>query len=382
MEKNNKFLLNGYRALDLTDEKGAFGGRLLADMGADVIKVERPGGDLCRNIGPFYDDIPDPEKSLCWFAYNANKRGITLNIETSSGQKIFEKMVESCDIVLESFPPGYMDRQGLGYEDLSHINPKLIMTSITPFGQSGPYRDYETSDIISMAMGGFMYMCGDSDRPPCRATFPQSFLNAGAEAAVGSLTALYYRGITEEGQWVDVSIQESVIPTLVNFPSFWSFNKVFLRRAGPFRVGVFMKSPVRNIYPCKDGYVAFSLLAGQIAASMNYRLIEWLDSEGLADDFIKTIKWEKFDMARVTPEESGKIERYYLRLFQRHTKDELHQGAIERGIMLYPVSHVGDIRANVQLKSRDFWEEVEHPEKKQADGNPPLCSAGPGKNGE
>jgi len=116
-------LLSCYRALDLTDEKGFLCGRILGDFGVDVVKIEPPGGDPSRNIGPFYHDIPDPEKSLYWFAYNANKRGITLNIETADGRDIFKRLVKTADFVIESFPPGYMDSIGLGYETLSHINP-------------------------------------------------------------------------------------------------------------------------------------------------------------------------------------------------------------------------------------------------------------------
>lgn len=125
-----------YRVLDLTDEKGLLCGKLFADLGADVIKVERPGGDPARNIGPFYKDIPDPQKSLFWFAYNTGKRSITLNIESSDGQQLLKRLVKSADFLVESFTPGYMDKLGLGYQALSQLNPRLIMTSITAFGQT------------------------------------------------------------------------------------------------------------------------------------------------------------------------------------------------------------------------------------------------------
>src|SRR4030042_742233 len=161
-------LLSPYRALDLTDEKGFLCGKILADMGADVIKIERPGGDPARRIGPFYHDDPDSEKSLYWFAYNTNKRGITLNIETADGQEIFKKLVKTVDFVIESSKPGYMSSLGLGYSDLEKINPKVIMVSITPFGQSGPYveQDYKVDDMIVWAFSGFMFPNGDPDRPP------------------------------------------------------------------------------------------------------------------------------------------------------------------------------------------------------------------------
>lgn len=198
-------MLAPYRVLDLTNDWGFLCGRLLADLGADVIKIEKPGGDLARNIGPFYHDIPHPEKSLYWFFYNANKRGITLNIGTADGREIFRKLVKAADFVIESFPPGYIDEMGLGYSVLSEVNPRIIMTSITPFGQTGPYSKYTASDIVSMASCGWMYKCGDPDRPPVQMGSPQACLHGATQAVAGTLMAHYYREMTGEGQHVDAS---------------------------------------------------------------------------------------------------------------------------------------------------------------------------------
>src|SRR3990172_7589589 len=135
-------LLKDCRVLDFTNETAFLCGKILGDLGADVIKVEKPGGDESRNLGSFYKDIPEPEKNLYWLSYNHNKRGITLNIETETGKEILLKLVGKTDIFLETFPPGYLHKLGLDYASLSKLNPQLIMTSITTFGQSGPYRDY------------------------------------------------------------------------------------------------------------------------------------------------------------------------------------------------------------------------------------------------
>ena len=165
MENPNKdLLLSPYRVLDLTDDKGFLCGRILADLGADVIKVETPGGDPARNTGPFYKDIPDPEKSLFWFSYNTNKRSITLNLESLDGQDIFRNLSKTADFVIESFAPDYLDSLSIGYSALSEINPRIIMTSITPYGQTGPYRDYKAYDLTLQASGGLMYVSGDPDR--------------------------------------------------------------------------------------------------------------------------------------------------------------------------------------------------------------------------
>ena len=141
-------MLSCYRVLDLSNEKGFLCGRALGDFGADVIKIERPGGEPGRNIGPFYHDEVDPEKSLYWFAVNAGKRGITLDIETADGREILKELLKKADFLIESFRPGYMDSIGLGYDELSRLNSGLVMTSITPFGQTGPWADYQADDIV------------------------------------------------------------------------------------------------------------------------------------------------------------------------------------------------------------------------------------------
>ena len=160
MTENNT-LLGSCRVLDLADEKGLFCGKVLGDFGADVIKIERPGGDPARNIGPFYKDIADSEKSLFWFATNTSKRGITLDIGTPDGKELFRRLVKTADIVVESFEPDYMDYVGLGYSDLKKVKSDIIVTSITPFGQTGPYAYYQATDLIGAAMGGMARILGD-----------------------------------------------------------------------------------------------------------------------------------------------------------------------------------------------------------------------------
>ncbi len=172
-------MLEGYRALDLTDEKGFLCGKILAELGVDVIKVEKPGGDPARKIGPFWHDQADPEKSLYWFAYNSSKRGITLDLETEEGKRIFRDLVKTADFVIESFAPGDMDKLGFGYSELSRIKKDIILTSITPFGQKGPYSHYQASDLVVMGMAGELFMTGDSDRRPVNMSLPQACLHAG-----------------------------------------------------------------------------------------------------------------------------------------------------------------------------------------------------------
>ncbi|GAJ12047.1 unnamed protein product, partial [marine sediment metagenome] len=226
-EEKTEGALSPCRVLDITDEKGLYCGKLLGDLGADVIKIERPGGDPARRIGPFYHDEPDPERSLFWFALNTSKRGITLDIESADGQEILKKLVKSADFVIESFPPGYLDKLGLSYSALEKLNPGIIMVSITPFGQTGPYKDYKAPDIVAWAMGGQTYLYGDPDRPPVRISHhSHAYLHAAAEAAVGAMMALYHREMTGEGQQVDISIQESAARSSQRFISSWDMIKV------------------------------------------------------------------------------------------------------------------------------------------------------------
>ena len=356
-------MLNDCPALDLTDEKGFLCGKVLADMGVDVINVERPGGDASRRIGPFWSDIPDTEKSLYWFAYNSNKRGITLNIETADGREIFQKLVETADFVIESFPPGYMDSLGCGYSGLSSINRGIILTSITPFGQSGPYNDYKASDIVIMGMSGILYQTGEVDRPPLNMSMPQASLLAGSSAALGTMVAYYHREATGEGQHVDVSMQQSAAWFQTNAIPIWEMNQAILKRSGAGRSGTSRDSTgQRQMWKCRDGYVFFVVIGGKQGAKTLSALVEWMDQEGMATEFLTSMDWDNFDMWKTTREVISQISEPVAEFFMAHTKKELLEGASERRISICPLSSMEDLVNDSQLESRNFWTEIEHPE--------------------
>jgi len=362
-KENHLEMLASVRVLDLTNETGYLCGRILGDLAADVIKIEPPRGDPGRRLGPFYQDSPHPEKSLYWFAFNANKRGITLNFESAEGRELFRSLAARADVVVESFPPGYMDGLGIGYESLSKMNPAIVLTSISPFGQKGPYAHFKASDLTLMAMGGFMYTCGEPDRPPLRIAFPQSFLFAGAEAAAGTVMALYHRYMTGKGQQVDVSAQHSLTGTSTGHgTSFWHMQRIILSRAGKYRVGLSAHAKQRQLWPCKDGWLSFQVYGGQTGERSNKALVEWMDSEGMADDFLRSIDWKNFDMAQVDQALMERIEGPIADFFMTHNKAELDRGAMEREIMLYPSNTMRDILQNEQLRHRNFWVKVDHPE--------------------
>ncbi len=354
--------LSKYRALDLTDEKGLYCGRILADFGVDVIKIEPPGGDRSRKIGPFRKNNPHPENSLYWLSYSANKRGITLNLETKDGQDLFQRLVKTADFVIESFPPGYLDRIGLGYSTLAKIKPDIILTSITPFGQSGPYKDYKASDLICWSLGGYAWIVGEPDRPPVQITFPQAFLHGAAEAAVATVIGNYHRLVTGEGQHIDLSIQACVTRDLMNAPLFWEINKTLLRRSGPFRVGLSIGAKQRLHWKCKDGYITFMMMGGAMGARDNNSLVDFMNSEGACPEFMKQIDWKKFDMSTASQELLTRFEDAIDIFFKTHTKQELYDGAMKRRMTIYPVATVKDLVEDTQLKARDFWEELDDPE--------------------
>ena len=360
MTNGKALALEGCRALDLTDEIGFLCGKILADLGAEVIKIEAPGGDKSRDIGPFYKDEPHREKSLYWFAYNANKKAITLNLETGDGRKIFQKLAKHADFVIESFPPGRMETLGLGYETLRRDNPALIMTAITPFGQEGPYKDFLGSDMIAMALGGSMYINGEPDREPLNYSFPLAYPFAGSEGAVGTMVAYAQRQLTGRGQYVDVSMHQTIISTLHNAFQYWDIAGVNQKRTGT-RYKLWAGEPnysSRGIWPCKDGHYVFIIIASVVGAKFNRALVDWMESEGFDVSPLTGIEWETIDRTA--------IPRYFddllYQFFLSRTKAELLEGMRNRGLMGFPVCDVKDIFEDPQLKDRDFWQKLEHPE--------------------
>jgi len=354
-------MLNHLRALDLTDDRGFLCGKILADLGVNVIKIEKPGGDAARKIGGFWGCAANPEKSLYWFAYNSNKKGITLDITQPKGQEIFQKLVATTDFVIESFPPGYLDKSGIGYKDFSQ-QKKLIWASITPFGAEGPYRDFKDSDLVVMGMSGTLYQTGESDGPPVHISVPQACLHAGADAAVGCMVAYHHRENTGEGQHVDVSMQQSAAWFQANAVPTYEMNGTIMKRAGSFRAGTSSQVAQRQVWQCKDGYVFFNVIGGRTGAKTLNALVEWMNEEKSATDFLLNMDWETFDMFTVNEATMNSISRPVGDFFLKHTRKELLQGAVPRGVSIGPLSSMQDLIEDECLKERDYWTEVEHPE--------------------
>jgi benzylsuccinate CoA-transferase BbsE subunit len=354
-------MLEGYRALDLTDEKGFLCGKILAELGVDVIKVEKPGGDSSRRVGPFWHDQKEPEKSLYWFAYNTSKRSITLDLEKEEGKRIFRDLVGGADFVIESFDPGEMDSMGFGYTELCRIKPDIILTSITPFGQEGPYSQYKATDLTVMGMAGELFMTGESDRPPVNISLPQACLHAGSDAAVGSMIAHHHRRKTGEGQHVDISMQQSAAWFLAQTIPHWEFDRLILGRVGTFRTSS-RGTLQRQVWPCKDGFIFFFMIGGQQGAKTGYQLVKWMEEEGTAGEFLRTYRWEEFDMATATQELIDKISKPIAEFFLTRTKKEALDAAMSRNISICPLMGNRDLLNDPNLAARNFWMPLEHPE--------------------
>ena len=357
-------LLSPYRVLDLTTERGLLCGQLLGDLGADVIKIEPPGGSPARRLGPFLDDQPHPDRSLYWWAYNRNKRSITLDIDRPEGRDLLKRLVPSADFVIESFNPGEMSGRGLGYDELAAINPAIIYTSITAFGQDGPKATYADSDLVLMAAGGPLILTGDDDRPPVRLSVPQAYLHASADAAVGALVAHHESILSGRGQHVDVAAEESVAMATQSYVLAASLGSVEARRmSGGVKIGPL---DIPLVWPARDGYIALTFLFGTALGVFTRKLMEYLCERGFCDESTRDKDWialgeQLFSGAEPLSEFERVIE--IVRTFTRsHTKAELLQFAVERGFLMTPITTIEEVVKSPQLESRGYWQSIEHPE--------------------
>ena len=358
-------MLNPYRALDLTTERGLLCGQILADLGADVIKIEPPGGSSARKLGPFYQDQEDAENSLYWWAYNRNKRGVTLDITRSEGQDLLRRLARDAKFLIESDNPGSLTQYGLGYDELAADNPGLIYVSITPFGQDGPKASYADSDLIILASSGPLVITGDEDRPPVRLSLPQGYLHASAAAAPAALIALYESHRSQRGQHIDISAQQAAAQatqsTILSAP----LNDAETRRmAGGAKMGPL---EIRLLWPAKDGHVSIAYLFGSAFAHFTKRLMDWIYEEGFCDKAVQQMDWvgmggPLFGGDPKTLEDYERLKLIVEDFTKTKTKDELFRNALERGLLIAPVTTLDEVVESKQLESRQYWTAVDHEE--------------------
>ena len=335
--------LDGIRVLDLCEGVFGYCGKLLADYGARVVKVERPGaGDAARRMWPFKDDDPDPEKSGLFLYLNSNKLGVTMDLESEEGRGLFRALVKDADCVLESYPPGTLDALGLGFGELERINSRIVLTSVTPFGQAGPYRDYKGPDLVIQALQGSLGGWGRADREPLKTPSYVTEFFTGAGAAMATLGAFWHAEETGEGQRVDVGSLEA--QTLVSGPGLMRYvytGMVPPRAAAPFP----------GVMKCKDGFIGVNLLTQWHWESF-CRLLgkeELLEREEYASPPMRALHAQE-------------LYEVFQPILLEHTSDELfHRAAGELQLPLAPVPRVDELPDLEQHRARGFFREVAHP---------------------
>jgi CoA:oxalate CoA-transferase len=352
-KKKLEGFLPKYRVLDLADEKGAYCGKLLGDLGAEVIKVEPPCGDKTRLRGPFFKNEVHPEKSLFFLYFNTSKGSITLDIESPAGQEIFKRLVKKADAVVESFPVGYLAKLGLDYPKLKKVNPKLVMTSITPYGQKGPLSSYKAQDINIMAMSGYMQLVGEPDQAPLVLGGEQSFYPGSQFGAVGTMAALYYRdAVSKKGQYVDVSMQEAMISYWQEQTPvpMWQKTKENNTRVGAMDA---MVTPC-GLYPCKDGWISLCIVTPQEWDTLS----QWIH-EVTGDDEVLKQEYKGGLIDRMPVRDMVNV--MVINFTEKLNGREIFLEGQKRKLVVMPVNDVPSLLKDTQLNSRGFWVELDHP---------------------
>jgi crotonobetainyl-CoA:carnitine CoA-transferase CaiB-like acyl-CoA transferase len=354
--------LAGLRVLELADEKGQFCGKLMADLGANVIKIEPPGGQSTRSVGPFLDDIPHRERSLSFWHYNTSKRGITLNLDTSDGRDLFRRLVPQADIILETYPPGYLPSLGLGYEEMSALNSRLIMCSLTPFGQTGPWRDYQTADLLQLAAGGQMGCCGYDpedvpEAPPIAPGGGNAWHIGGHFAYIAIMAAVCFRDMSGEGQYVDASIHEAcALTTEAAVPTYIYTGKVVQRHTG--RAAAVEKSDPTQ-FVTRDGAWLNTTRSGfNLTPARLRRLAEWMEKYGLAQDLLDENYQDPATIQANVPHIAAALETFFASI---PLEDAWHGGQ-ELGLPWGAIRSMDEIVDDQHLQDRGFFVEVSHPE--------------------
>ncbi len=354
--------LAGLRILELADETGQFCGKLLGDLGADVVKIEPPGGEGSRRVGPFLDDIPHPERSLSFWYYNTSKRGITLNLATADGRALFERLAAASDVILETFRPGFLASLALDHETLCKQNPRLIMCSLTPFGQTGPWRDYLSSDLLHMAAGGEMASSGydEADVPSAPPIAPGggNAWHMGCHFAyMAIMAALVHRTVSGLGQYIDVSIHDAcALTTEAAIANYVYRGEVVRRQTGRHHAA---GATPRTQFRAKDGTYVCALIGGRLNPRFVGELADLLDSYGMAGD-LKDPKYQ--DQAFITENTSHIIDDLIANFIASLPAEEVYHAAQERGFTWGAVRAPEALVGDAHLHDRGFWKQVEHKE--------------------
>tara|TARA_Y100000294_G_scaffold126928_1_gene118383 strand:- start:197 stop:2602 length:2406 start_codon:yes stop_codon:yes gene_type:complete len=364
LNDNPVHALDHLRVLDLAGREGQYIGKLFADLGADVVKIEPPGGDPARRMAPFVGDVPDREASLVFLNYNSNKRSAVVDLAAESGRETLRRLASSADLLIETFKPGHLDELGLGYGDLSELNPSIVVASVTPFGQSGPYSGFAGSELVAQAMGGVMYIQGDDNKPPCMTPCDQASQLASLHAAYGALTALRERHATGLGQHVDVSMQDVVAHLLFPVPQY-SMTREIIRRTGATST----LAP-NNYYECLDGRASLSIFFPHHWQVM----IDWMDIDALRDPM-----WQDYTFRRSNPDI---IDQFVAEFVADFTVADFVREGQKRHLAVSPMSTIEGFANDPHIRARDFYVNANHPRigKHAYPGAPYLFARTPWQN--
>jgi crotonobetainyl-CoA:carnitine CoA-transferase CaiB-like acyl-CoA transferase len=338
--------LRGRRVLELADETGVYCGKLLADMGADVLKIEPPGGDATRALPPLHRD-----QSLFFLYMNTSKRGLTLDLAQPEGQALFRRLVATADLVVETLPPGRLDALGVGEASLRAAHPRLVVTSITGFGQTGPYRDHRSCDLVAAALAGAMYVTGEADDPPVRLAGHQAGVTASACAAASSMIALFHASLTGTGQHVDVSLEEATVAaTHICGVGKWLDDGIVPRRAG---ASLFASVP-SGTYRCRDGLVYL-----MVNRPLHWQALARWVHEVTGNDAVLDPLFEGPSSRRQPYRDV--LDGWIAELTAGFTVDEVYREGQRRHLAITPVNTAAAVAGDVHLAARDWFVALEHP---------------------
>jgi crotonobetainyl-CoA:carnitine CoA-transferase CaiB-like acyl-CoA transferase len=342
-------VLDDVRVLELSHRlSGAFCAKLLADQGADVIKIEAPGrGDPARHEPPFIGGEPHADRSTLFLAFNTNKRGITLDLATAMGRKMLLHLLAERDVLIETFAPGYLAGLGLGEEMLRQANPKLIVASITPFGQTGPYRDYHADDLIAQAVGGFLYTTGKTELPPMGTALAQTEIVSARNAVIAIMAALLQQRQTGEGQHIDVSMMESVVSTPPNFIHQYSFTGAIAGRG-------FGESAVLDGMHLATSDSPVTLTTAGTGGSPMETWADFLDEPRLRDPKFGSRQGRAQHWQELLALVEGKLSRWKARDFMKE--------AMDRRLVVGVVQSPEEVVHCPHLEARGSFVALEHPE--------------------
>ncbi len=358
--------LDGVRVLDLTSEMGHYAGKLLADLGADVIKVEPPGGDAARGLPPFHADHPGRETSLRFWYFNANKRSVTLDLSQYDGRYLFGRLAQTADIVIESFQPGELEELGVDINAIRERQPALVWASITGFGLDGPHAGWQVTDIIAQAVAGIAVLAGDPEGPPQRIAGNQAYIVAGISAAQGAMLALLHAESTGEGQLVETSIQEALSICQETAHLGWDF-----QRWSRERIGEQHRMPGIGTYQTLDGYIYSAVGIPGFGAPWPV-LIGWMDEEGKAEDLTEprfAESFATFNMRTIfDPEQLAALgptlhraQEVLTAFYAGKTSMQVYEQGQARRLLIGMVASPADIADNHHLAAREWWAELEQP---------------------